>query len=397
MPALQQRYGGLLDRLQASLSSRRVNGKLRTLLDADDGLIDFASNDYLGLSRSSHLAKRIEAEYSEFLKTARPNTPLLGSTGSRLLTGNSDLLKGLETHIAGFHGFRHCLLANSGWDLNYGICSSVPSGDTVVLFDELSHNSLVMGLRASRGRQLVPFRHNSMDDLSSKMVGLGEDVEKLIVVETVYSMDGDVCPVDELLQIAEANDALVLVDEAHSFGILGAKGEGLVSSLGQQDSGSLLGVVFAYGKAGGYHGAALLTQHDCLPQSLLNYSRPLIYSTAMPIHSTFALRACYDEVAGASEGRERLRQLIEVFRLECDSRRLQVMDSSSPIQGVIVSGNDRVKQAVAELRRSGFNCLAIRAPTVPEGKERIRIILHAHNSLEEVVGLCQALEKVINR
>ena len=392
---MQRRCGGLLDRLQASLDSRAASGKLRSLLNPDPGLVDFASNDYLALARSLPLAKRVEERYFHHVRSSKGDTPLLGSTGSRLLTGNSKLLTDLESFIAQFHGFKHCLVANSGWDLNYGICSSVASSDTIVLYDELCHNSLLMGLRASRSAQLVSFRHNCMDDLRRKFSDLNEGSEKLVVVESVYSMDGDVCPVDQLLSIADQHDAMVLVDEAHSFGVFGSKGEGLVSGMGVQESASLLGVVHTYGKAGGYHGASLVTQHRCLVDTLLNYSKPLIYSTALPVHSAIALRTCYDEVEAATSQREKLSELIKVFRSECRARQLDVMDSDSPIQGILLSGNDRVRQAVLELRRAGFNCLAIRAPTVPEGKERIRIILHAHNSQAEVMELCKALQSIL--
>lgn len=390
----RRRLGGLLDRLQASLDSRASSGKLRTLLAPPAGLVDFASNDYLGLARSVRLAHRVEEQYSSFLRSSKGSVPLLGSTGSRLLTGNNRLLMDLESYIAQFHGFSHCLIANSGWDLNYGLCSSVASSKTVVLYDELCHNSLLMGLRASRAAQLVSFRHNCMEDLRSKLSSLNDHVEKLVVVESVYSMDGDVCPVHRLLGLSEDHNALVLVDEAHSFGVFGSRGEGLVSGLGLQESASLLGVVNTYGKACGYHGASLVTQHRCLVETLLNYSKPLIYSTAMPVHSSIALRACYEEVEEASAEREKLNKLIKAFRSECRARQLAVMDSESHIQGVLLGGNERVRRVVLELREAGFDCLAIRAPTVPEGKERIRIILHAHNSVAEVLELCRALELI---
>jgi 8-amino-7-oxononanoate synthase len=238
----------MVNRLETQLRKRKDTGKLRALQPLNNGipLIDFSSNDYLGLSRSAKLNDIIDEDWKSYKLKQPPGTPHLGSTGSRLLTGNSAAYQETEKYLASFHGHSQCLLANSGWDLNYGLLSCIPCNNTVVFYDELSHNSLIMGLQSGRGLRNVSFKHNDMNELRNRLSDLSKhdeesSREKLIVVESIYSMDGDTCPIIELLEIAKEFNAMVVVDEAHSTGIVGSRGEGLVSSLNLQSHQNLLG------------------------------------------------------------------------------------------------------------------------------------------------------------
>ena len=243
------RHGStMVNRMELQLQQRKTTGKLRALQPLDSGiqLIDFCSNDYLGFSRNNKLMMKIESNWASYKSKQPPGTPYLGSTGSRLLTGNSFAYVETEKYLAQFHGHPNCLLANSGWDLNYGLLSCVPSDNTVVFYDELSHNSLVMGLRGGRGLEKISFKHNDLEELrnllcNSNKLGEGKDVEKLIIVESIYSMDGDICPIKDLLDLAKEFNAMVIIDEAHSTGIIGDRGEGLTSSLNLQQHPNLLG------------------------------------------------------------------------------------------------------------------------------------------------------------
>ena len=247
------RHGStMVNRMELQLQQRKSNGKLRALQLQDRGarLIDFSSNDYLGFSRNEELMTKIESNWALYKSQQPPGSPHLGSTGSRLLTGNSLAYVETEKYLADFHGHSDCLLANSGWDLNYGLLSCVPSDNTVVFYDELSHNSLVMGLRSGRGLDKMPFKHNDLEELRSLLCNSnklreGMDVEKLIIVESIYSMDGDICPIKDLLDLAQEFNAMVIIDEAHSTGIIGDRGEGLTSSLNLQLHPNLLGKIEA--------------------------------------------------------------------------------------------------------------------------------------------------------
>ena len=327
---------------------------------------------------------------------------MLGSTGSRLLTGNSVACEEVEQYLAAFHGHRHCLLANSGWDLNFGLLSCLLTRGSLLLYDELSHNSLVMGLRSGRQQHHIAFRHNSVAEVREllhrhrRQADGAEGVsEALVVVESIYSMDGDACPLPELLSAAEEFGAMVLVDEAHSTGVVGPRGEGSVAALGLQGHPSLLGVVHTFGKAVGLHGAALLTSHEAVIGTVLNYCRPFIYSTSLPLSAVRAVKVAYDTMAAATTERAALARLVEVFREECAALALDALPSTSPIQGVLIPTNHAVVRAARIVGAQGYHCLPIRAPTVPEGSERLRIILHAHNSEDEVRGLCRTLKAAL--
>lgn len=200
-----QHVSSMVNRMEQQLNKRKITGKLRSLqpLNISEAMVDFSSNDYLGLSRNEKLIKNIEDDWSLFKTKQLPGTPHLGSTGSRLLSGNSQAYEETERYLADFHGHSHCLLANSGWDLNYGLMSCVPSKNTVVFYDELSHNSLITGLQNGRQLKNVSFSHNAMIELRDCLYRQQKEElslssiqsEALIVVESIYSMDGDICPI----------------------------------------------------------------------------------------------------------------------------------------------------------------------------------------------------------
>jgi 8-amino-7-oxononanoate synthase len=147
----------------------------------------------------------------------------------------------------------------------------------------------------------------------------------------------------------------------------------------------------------GLHGAALLTSHESLIGTLLNYCKPLIYSTSLPVSSVLSIRAAYDEMENSSHLRDKLIDLTSIFRDECEKLSLNILPSLSPIQGILIPTNAAVMAAACTVKELGYTCLPIRAPTVPEGSERLRIILHAHNSEEEVIGLCAAIKQSLDR
>ena len=159
----------------------------------------------------------------------------------------------------------------------------------------------------------------------------------------------------------------------------------------------MTGVVHTFGKGVGLHGAALLTSHKSLIGTLLNYCKPLIYSTSLPIASVLSIRMAYMEMELSNHLREKLIYLTEIFRTECEILSLPVLPSQSPIQGILIPSNLAVMAAAATVKQAGYSCLPIRAPTVPEGSERLRIILHAHNSEEEVRGLCRAIKRSVDK
>ena len=234
------RRSALEDRFEGLLQRRESESKLRTLKSSPSNSVDLSSNDFLSLSTSQDLKSRLLQELSN-------PTLKLGSTGSRLLDGNSAYAEELERDIALFHGGKAGLLANSGFDANVGLFSCLPQPGDVILYDELIHASVHDGMKVSRAEKFVPFEHNSVADLAVKLKSCitTDDLVRrgqknvFIAIETVYSMEGDLAPLTEVVEVVEEmlpeGNGHLIVDEAHSTGIYGAQGKGRVCELGLQE------------------------------------------------------------------------------------------------------------------------------------------------------------------
>lgn len=365
--------------IQTKLDERLQNGNLRSLSHSD-GLTDFYSNDYLGFARDAKLHEAILKEISN-------NHLTTGSTGSRLLSGNIEYAEALETHIATFHQAAAALLFNSGFDANYGLLSSLPYKGHTIFYDALVHASIHDGIRNSKANSRL-FEHNSVAQLRQLLAntqGL-----KFVVVESVYSMDGDMAPLNQLCDLCDEFDASLIVDEAHATGLYGPNGGGLAQQLGVQDR--CFARIYTYGKAMGCHGAAVVGS-ELLKSFLVNYCRPFIYSTALPGHSLAAIKCAYNYLPHAHVQRTLLSELIEVFRGEAHSfSSFKLIDSHTVIQSIVVDRNN-VKPLASFIRSNGLDVRAIMSPTVPKGSERIRICLHSFNTRQEVINLVSAIKE----
>lgn len=384
----------LLQQLEHAVSSREKRGMLRTLrMDGQQQtnlMVDFSSNDYLGLARSRELESTVTAKYEEI----KPELLNFGSTGSRLLSGDSAYAQQLENKLGKYFKCESALLFNSGYDANLSLLSSLPQADTVVLYDELVHNSCREGMRLCRSKTMLAFKHNSVEHCKQVLESQecqGKSV--VIVVESLYSMDGDVAPIRALCDLASQwpHDCLVVVDEAHGTGVFGEAGRGLCD-LEQQDQ-RVFCRIHTFGKALGCHGAVIVGP-ELLRKYLLNYARPLIYSTSLPVHSLVQISCAFDFMQCFAEQRQRdLFALVQKFRELAKQANIPLAPSESPIQAVMVSGNERVGFVAKQVQLKGFDVYPIRAPTVPAGEERIRVVLHSYNTPEEVEALVNALRE----
>ncbi|KAK1989730.1 aminotransferase class I and II [Colletotrichum falcatum] len=431
-----------LDKVFAAILARRESkGQLRKLTVVPPGTVDFSSNAYLSLSALPDIQRRylarIEAQLGGSPGASSPGggdgakTPLLGSGGSRLLDGNAPAAESLERDVAAFHRGPAGLLFNSGFDANVGLFACGPQPGDVVVHDELVHASVHDGARLSRAGKIVAFAHNAVEpagggrtgaaarkwpqSLSEVLAGLadgdGDDGRQVrdgsrrvfVAVEAVYSMGGDVAPLREVVECVERHlprgNGLVVVDEAHSTGLLGARGRGLVCDLGLEDR--VWARVHTFGKAMGCSGAIVL----CSPTTrsyLVNYARSLIYTTAMPLTTLASIRTAYDFVRdGGSEPLLRhlwslvghaddlLRTVLDRHRPEKTLMRLAPGRPRSPIIPLFTSDP---RGLARHCQRRGFMVRPIVAPTVPAGSERVRICVHAGNTFDEVEGLVSAVE-----
>ncbi len=345
------------------LLQQRADKKSLRKLYVNDSLVDFCSNDYLG-----------------FAKIPSHNQASSGSTGSRLISGNTNLHQEVENQIAKFHQSEAALLYNSGYDANLGFFSCVPQKENTVIYDSFCHASIRDGIRLGTARNFS-FQHNNLEDLKSKLKNANGNI--FVVVESIYSMDGDQAPLQEISKICNLHKANLIVDEAHAGGVFGENGEGLAQNI------PTFARIYTYSKAFGCHGAAV-TGSNILKEYLINFSRPLIYSTALSPHSVACIQEAYAKMS-KSEERKRMHQNIELFTSNCKHSGL--IKSRSAIQCILIGGNQETKEMALSLQEGGLDVRPILHPTVAEGTERIRICLHSFNTKKEILHLCQLLNK----
>jgi 8-amino-7-oxononanoate synthase len=366
-------------RIHKQLEEQKSRGLERKTRIVPEGWKDFTSNDYLGLARSEELRNSIR-EFVSQLSDSRN-----GSGGSRLLSGNSRLAEEVEHLVATLSGAESGLLFSSGYMANIGVLSCLPQRGDTVLYDEHTHASLKDGIRLSLANR-YSFRHNDMDDLKRKLArskGI-----TFVVAESVYSMDGDLCPLGDLLAVVQQYQTVVILDEAHATGVFGERGGGLATSLGLEKEVPVR--ILTFGKAMGIHGACV-----CCPEKvrsyLVNFSRPFIYTTAMPDHSLAAIRCSFEFLQEHSELKDILAHKIDVFRqhIAFDT------GSTTAIQPVIIGGNDRTRAAATKLQSLGYDVRPVLSPTVRPGTERLRICLHVFNGDDEIVALASELNRMV--
>lgn len=354
--------------LESKLRAREQENNFRQLKQTA-GLVDFCSNDYLGLAQT--------------LKQHAFQPMNTGSGGSRLLAGNYPLIEEAERTIAAFHEAECGLIFNSGYDANLGLLSCIGQRGDTYLYDQLSHASLRDGIRLSFA-QAFPFRHNDLEDLETQLKKAKGTV--YVITESVFSMDGDMAPLNDMADLCDRYGAYLVVDEAHATGIIGTKGEGLVQLMGLQHR--CFARIHTFGKALGCHGAIVLGR-ELVRNYLINFSRPFIYTTALPPVVIAHIMEAYRRFPQMTAERNRLTQLIDRFRQLAAS--FSLTPSETAIQAMIIPGNDRVVAVATQLQQAGFDVRPIRYPTVPAGSERLRVVMHSFNTPEEVDRLMHSL------
>jgi len=357
-----------MDRYQEKLAQREADGLLRKLPHVTTG-IDLFSNDYLGLAQRT---LSVEAR--------------AGSSGSRLLSGNSEQAEALERVVANFHQADAALVFNAGYSANTGLLSCLAERNDTYLLDELAHASLIDGARLSSAKRLK-FKHNDLADLRKKLAHATG--KKRIVVESIYSMNGEFAPLAALIELAEEHNAELIVDEAHSMGLYGENGEGYCQALGLHKE--VFARIVTFGKAVGASGAAVLGA-SWLIDFLINFSRPFIYSTAPPPFQLNAIGSAYEQLPKMHSERDQLQQLIAYFTTQRPAlTNTRWLPSTTMIQSCIIPGNEHVTIAAQALHEAGINVLPIRSPSVAAGTERLRICLHAFNTEKELDLLFKTL------
>lgn len=375
-------------KLTNKLKLREENNSLRKLT-SQNNLIDFSSNDYLGLSKS----ESIFDETHRFL--VDNNIKQNGATGSRLLSGNHSLYTEVEGFLSEFHQTASATIFNSGYDANIGLFSAVPQRNDLILYDEFSHASIRDGIQLSNAKS-YKFLHNNLEDLVQLLKRVQHEKSEIFVVtEAVFSMDGDAPDLIKIVAICKQYKAFLIVDEAHAIGVFNKNGSGLVQELHLQND--VFARIITFGKAIGCHGAAILGNQD-LQNYLVNFARSFIYTTGLTPHSLATIRISYNEMLKqVQHNKNNLAENIQFFKSEIITLNLKELfvESNSAIQCCLISGNEKVKTISEKFKEKGVDVKAILSPTVPENKERLRFCLHSYNSFEEISEVLRLLSVFI--
>ncbi|MCL6271203.1 8-amino-7-oxononanoate synthase [Sansalvadorimonas sp. 2012CJ34-2] len=378
--------------LDAALAKRRDDNlyRERKLLGSAQGpevIVDgrktlaFCSNDYLGL-----------ANHPEVIASFRKATDQYGVGGgaSHLVIGHSEAHHKLEEELAEFTGRPRVILFSTGYMANIGVISALLGKRDAVFQDRLNHASLIDAGQLS-GARFQRYLHNDPASLELKLQR-SETERKLVVTDGVFSMDGDIAPVRELSTVARKHDAWLMVDDAHGFGSVGIGGRG-VADLHDMSTEDLPVLVGTLGKAFGTAGA-FVAGSEALIETLVQFARTYIYTTSMPPAVAEATRTSLRLLRDEEWRREHLKDLIDQFRSGCEQLGLELMESNTPIQPILVGTAENALAMSAALAEEGILVTAIRPPTVPNGMSRLRVTFSASHTTEHVNRLLSALEKV---
>ena len=421
----------LLTRLENQLLTRKTAGNLRILRPTTQNMIDFCSNDYLGLSQSKILQNNTENEISQI------ENYQLGATGSRLVSGTHPYMCALEAYLADLFRGESCLLFNSGYTANSALIATISNKNDVLICDDLAHASLREGTKLSFAKNYY-FKHNDLADLAKKLAFAekNSEGEKFVIIESVYSMDGDFGDILGISAVCKQFGAYLIVDEAHSTGLFGENGNGLfceittpspslksrgvLSPSFERGAGGgfeknisendVFARIYTFGKAIGTHGACIIGS-KILTDYLVNFARGFIYTTAPTLHSLATVKCAFEMIKNNPNLQEKLFENIaffrenfkEIFRENLQknntnfSENIILKESFTPIQILQIGGNERTKALATFLQKENFDVRPILAPTVKEGEEILRICLHAFNTKEEILGLISGIKAVFTK
>jgi 8-amino-7-oxononanoate synthase len=356
--------------LQNELRDLEKQGRRRTLVEtgtlggASRTSTNLCSNDYLGLSESEELRAAV--------KEAVQSAPKVGGTGSRLLSGHSRVWDSLEQEFAEFAGTEAALYFGSGYAANVGLLTSILREDDVVFSDELNHASLIDGLRLSGARKII-YRHLDLSDLEAALRTTSNfGGRKFVVTETVFSMDGDIANIAELAALCARYDAGLILDEAHAVGVHGPSGRGIAAS--SELPCEVIAMTHPCGKALASAGA-FVCGSATLREHLINHARTFIFSTAMPPYMAGQIRTALRIARRMNSQRDELLANAKHLSAQLHSQGYDTANSASQIIPVIVGANDDAVATAEFLQSEGFAVRAIRPPTVPQNRARVRLSL----------------------
>ncbi len=373
--------------LELRLERVRSSGLYRSLEDASPEAVDFCSNDYLNLSRDprlrTFLVERLQDE---------PESRPVSAPSSRLLRGNTPHHRLLEERLARFKGTEAALVFPSGYQANLGLLSALMGPRDRVVSDRLNHASIIDGIRLSGARKII-HRHRDPEAVRAALATPHPRGRTFLVTESLFSMDGDIAPLDEYADLAEEWGADLIVDDSHAIGLFGGgRGSGLTEHFGIEKRAAA--IVSGCGKGLGVAGAFVAGPRTVI-EYLVNACRSFIFTTSTPPLLLYALEAALEIVGDDAGRRERVQELSDRLRRRLRGQGLDTLDSAGPIVPVILGDNRRALAVAQRLREQGLDVRALRPPTVPSGTARLRISVHANHTDQQLDRLCRTLAEAL--
>ena len=367
----------MMKNFQKKLGRLKAQGRYRALRAASG--IDLTSNDYLGLRTHPKLRQAA----MEVLDSGMD----IGAGGSRLLRGNDPVHADLEDFAADYFGAERALYFATGYQANMAIFQALPSRHDAVIYDSLIHASAREGIANSPAKS-IKARHNDLNAYEDALKRVRESAAQIFVaVESVYSMDGDLAPLEDLQKLAQKYDAILIVDEAHGTGVFGESGKGCTEHLSHENLITLHTCGKALGVAGG-----LVCGPEVIIETLINTARSFIYSTApMPLQA-YLTQVALEIIRGEPERRERLFELIAFCKTI-----LPVSEINSPIVPIILGNDTQTLEIAAQIQNEGFDIRAIRPPTVPEGSSRLRVSFNVNLDEKVLTAFSNCLSESLRK
>ena len=376
----------LLQELEEELEKIRSQNLYRTLTDPQG--LDFCSNDYLGLSRDPSFRAAILEKLEQATGREQVSSP-----ASRLLRGNTPRHQALEQRLSSFKGTEAALVFPTGYQTNIGVLTALVGSRDRVLSDAQNHASIIDGLRLS-GCQKIVFPHLDSAAVEEALIQPHPQGKTFLVTESLFSMDGDVAPLETYAELAEKNEAYLIVDDAHAVGVFGdQRGSGLTESFGVEERA--LAIVSTFGKALGLFGA-FVAGPQVLIDYLVNRCRSFIFTTAVPPLLLYGVEAALDLVDAEPERRQQVCLLADRLRQRFKEAGLDTLESAGPILPVVLGKSEPALAVAQRIQKKGFDVRAIRPPTVAPGTARLRISVHADHTEEQIDRLAEAVVESVN-
>ena len=350
--------------------------------------INFCSNDYLGLANHPQIQHRL-------IEALQNQEVSYGSGAAHLVTGHHLQHHLLEDEIADWLGVERVLLFSTGFMANLAVLQTFAQKDDVILGDKLNHASLIDGALQSEA-DFKRYPHLDTKSLEKRLkAAKSTNQQAMIVTDGVFSMDGDLAPLDKIQELAGRYNAWLIVDDAHGFGVMGEQGRGTLNHFKLKPDANTL-QIGTLGKAFGCSGAFVAGSNTAI-EALIQFARPYIYTTASPQLNAVAVREALKIVKDADKSRQKLQSLIEKFRIGAKELGLTLWDSPTAIQPILLKNSETALQWSEALKQQGFWLAAIRPPTVPKNQARLRITLSASHTIEQVDTLLKALDTLASQ